>query len=292
MKIEQEQSPTIPTANNNSSSHSWDYDDDDDVSIRSLFSSMESVNEDFLDDSSMSDMSSNEFQGYTTSNPNQSMSNEVKSKNSSTQSKDSFDYKSRSMNNLAAPQVIVKQVVKLPNINQNLQAHQPVIYAPHQPVQPVVVVKTGLQNHPPAFYNGNPQNRFVIAVPQSNPPQPTIYVKHNVPKLTPIHVESQNNLSPRSTNAKVIHHHYFYETQPVKVHKSKQQHLVSIVSNHSKDVLHHKEGENKRVNGKKPSVDESNFFKFLKKTNFSTSEFDLNDAGRIFAFNEFNLKRI
>ena len=273
MKLEEESTPDS----------TFEYDDEDDVSIRSLFSSMESVNDDFEDTSSCSEDESPEVSSK--SSHSQSNSSRTESKSSITQ--EFYEFKSNSLNNLQlVEQKVIKPTLKLPyisptrNVVQNVKVvcanpQNPPVVNNKKTAQPVQEVQKAAPVVVQPTTNSNPQNRFIIAVPSLNPNQP-LYEKKIVKKLAPVQVQVQVEKPKETNNTKIIHHHYFYNPQPIKLIKSK----ISIVSNknNEKNLKIHEDG--------------SKFLKFVKKNHLSSSDIDLNVSSRIFTFNEVTLKKI
>lgn len=239
-----------------------DYDSEDDVSIRSLFSSMGSVDDDYhFNDNSLGERSNHK-------------SKKIFNKNE-------LDFNSKSMFNFSVKQDYSKSV-KLPNILQNrrnvkLDNHISNIFN-STPQNKSIMVNPNTSQHnqlgviQKVVYT-NPQNRFIIAVPNAShfdPQKPGVYAKNiNTSRLVPIIYNQNNNTPP----VKIIHHHHFLEVKKNIITGSKEN-LHNVGNNNNGSIFH----KNIRNNNVRHFID-TEFFR-------PSPSFDYYEASQYFSYNE------
>jgi hypothetical protein len=245
-----------------------EYDSDDDVSIRSLFSSMGSVDDDYHFNDE------NHFDQISKKNNASKMPKTMPIQNG-------IEFNSKSMFNLSLNQNHSKIDVKFPNIPQNrrtvkLENYNPNIFNNSNKNKPVLVnanpnqfMQIGLIQK--VVYT-NPKNRFMIAVPNVNQfKNQVVFPNRNNVRLVPIIYDSSNNVSPNKT-VKIVHNDHFKDSSKnEKIVKSKKfrQNI------NSKNGLNH---ENKYESNSRHFI-ESDFFQ-------STPSFDYHEASQYFSYNE------
>ena len=174
-----------------------EYDSEDDVSIRSLFSSMSSV-----DDTSSIINNVGHYQKNIISKKNSIESNLI---NKSFQTK----------------QNILRPEVKFPNIQPNKKVTRSdnqlaniFYFNPQIKSKPLENFNSVQDSRIPNFAYNTPQNRFILNIPNFNQTETKrnlIYAKINNVRLVPIIYDSRQKLSP-NRKFKVVHH-YNYVTE-------------------------------------------------------------------------------
>lgn len=240
-----------------------EYDSEDDVSIRSLFSSMGSV-----DDYNFNDQSLNNI-----SNP----------KNKKMYINEGSDFNSTSMFNFSIKQNNSKPI-KFPNIAQNrkmvkLENHSLNIFNSTPQNKPIMVNANPSQLSQLGIIQNvvytKPQNRFVIAVPNINrfPKQNhAIYAKRNNVRLVPISYESQNKNASSDKTVKVVHHHF------IEVNANEK-----IMSKRNIQKVRNNKNESQIYN----NISERNARNFADNDFFQSSpSLDYHEASQYFSYNE------
>jgi hypothetical protein len=237
------------------------YDSEDDVSIRSLFSSIGSVDDEY------------HFNDNSLGERNNHKSKKIFNKNE-------LDFNSKSMFNFSVKQDFSKSV-KLPNILQNrrkvkLDNHIPNIFN-STPQNKTIMFNPNTSQHnqlgliQKVIYT-NPQNRFIIAVPSTSSfdsKKTGVYMKKiNTPRLVPIMYNQNNNTSP----VKIIHHHHFIKVKKNKITKSKEN--LHVENNKNGSTIHN-------------NISNNNVRHFIETEFFRSSpSIDYYEASQHFSYNE------